>query len=106
MSGEQNATVAPADHVPGALPLNGRAVSRYRLVSRLFARGPVKETVATRICFDVRSEDVWSHLLFYEEVPGRAPFPLRALLPRPVRTEGVKTRVGATVRCAYSGGHW
>ncbi len=105
MSGEQNATVAPADHVPGALPLNGRAVSRYRLVSRLFARGPVKETVATRICFDVRSEDVWSHLLFYEEVPGRAPFPLRALLPRPVRTEGVKTRVGATVRCAYSGGH-
>ena len=66
---------------------------------------PLKEAVATRIRFDASSEAVWNHLLFYEEVPGHPPFPLRVLLPRPVRTEGVKTRVGATVRCAYSGGH-
>ena len=42
--------------------------------------------------------------MFYEEVPGRPAFLLRALLPYPVRTEGDKTRVGATVRCAYRGG--
>jgi hypothetical protein len=102
---DQNATVAPANPVLGALPINKPAVSRYRLVSGLLARGPIEEAVATRIRLDARSEDIWSHLLFYEEVPGRAPFPLRALLPHPVRTEGVKTRVGATVRCTYSGGH-
>ena len=42
--------------------------------------------------------------MFYEEVPGRPAFLLRALLPYPVRTEGDKTRVGATVRCAYREG--
>ena len=102
---DQNATVAPANPVLKALPLNEPAVSRYRLVSRLFARSPLKETVATRIRLDGSSETVWNHLLFYEEVPGRPPFPLRMLLPHPVRTEGIKTRVGATVRCVYSGGH-
>ena len=102
---DQNATVAPANPVLKPLPLNKPAVSRYRLVTRLFARSPFKEAAATRIRLDARSEAVWNHLLFYEEVPGRPPFPLRMLLPHPVRTEGVKTRVGATVRCAYSGGH-
>ncbi len=102
---DQNATVAPANPVLKALPLNKPAVSRYRLVSRLFARSPIKEAVGTRIRLGARSEAVWNHLLFYEEVPGRPPFPLRMLLPHPVRTEGMKTRVGAMVRCVYSGGH-
>ena len=102
---DQNRTVAPANPMPKALLLTEPVALRYHLVSRLFARSPLEEGVATRIRLDARSEDIWSHLLFYEEVPGRAPFPLRALLPHPIRTEGVKTRVGATVRCAYSRGH-
>ncbi|MGB9067421.1 MAG: hypothetical protein WCC21_02525 [Candidatus Acidiferrales bacterium] len=101
---DQSTTVAPAYSVVRALPLNKPAASRYRLVSRFFARSPVKEAVATRIRLDGNPETVWNHLLFYEEVPGRAPFPLRALLPRPVRAEGVKTRVGTRVCCAYSRG--
>lgn len=47
---------------------------------------------------------VWNRILFYEEVPERPPLLLRTLLPAPVRTEGGKTRVGATIRCTYRGG--
>lgn len=42
--------------------------------------------------------------MLYEEVPRRPPFPLRALLPHPVRTVGDKARVGGTVRCVYQAG--
>jgi hypothetical protein len=70
----------------------------------LFARKAVKEAVATRLHFNCSPEEVWDHILFYEEVPGRPAFLLRALLPDPVRCEGDKGRVGATVRCAYREG--
>ena len=73
-------------------------------MSWLFARKAVNEAVATRVRFNGSPEEVWDHIMFYEEVPGRPAFLLRALLPYPVRTEGDKTRVGATVRCAYRGG--
>ncbi|MGA7916763.1 MAG: hypothetical protein WCA00_16130 [Candidatus Acidiferrales bacterium] len=102
---DQKTTPAPTIPVLRTPPLNKPGVSGYRLVSRLFARRPLKEAVATRIRLDGNPETVWNHLLFYEEVPGRPPFPLQVLLPHPVRTEGVKTRVGATVRCTYRGGH-
>lgn len=75
-----------------------------RLLSWLCARNGVNEAVATRISFDCSPEEVWNHLLFYEEVPGRPAFLLRTMLPCPVRTEGDKTRVGATVLCTYRGG--
>jgi hypothetical protein len=75
-----------------------------RLLSWLFGRKGVNEAVATRVRFDRSPEEVWNHLLFYEEVSGRPAFLLRTMLPYPVRTEGDKTRVGATVRCAYRGG--
>ncbi len=74
------------------------------VVSWLFARKGMKEVVATRLRFNCSPEEVWDHMMFYEEVPGRPAFPLRALLPYPVRSEGDKSRVGATVRCAYTGG--
>jgi len=77
----------------------------YRLVSRLFARDSVGESVITRTRFDSSPKTVWNHILFFEEVPGRAPFLLRTLLPIPVRTEGRKDCVGAMVRCEYTGGH-
>jgi hypothetical protein len=73
-------------------------------VSWLFAGKAVNETIATRVHFNASPEAVWNHIMLYEEVPGQPPFLLRALLPHPVRTEGDKTRVGATVRCAYSEG--
>ncbi len=80
------------------------AATWYGAISPLFARKAVSETVATQICFNGRPEHVWNHLLFYEEVPGPPPLLLRALLPHPVRTEGVKNRVGSSVRCVYRGG--
>ncbi len=76
----------------------------YRPVSWLFAHEGVSESVATRVHFDASAEAVWNRIMFYEEVPGRAPFFLRVLLPRPIRTEGDKTRIGTKVRCVYKGG--
>ncbi len=90
--------------MPGAeYPKNHKEVW-YRLVSWLFAHEAVSEAVVTRVHFNASPEAVWNRIMFYEEVPGRPPFLLRALLPRPVRTEGDKTRVGATVRCVYRKG--
>ncbi len=48
---------------------------------------------------------MWHGLLFYEEVPHRPLWFLRVFLPRPICTDGEKTRVGAIVRCTYDGGH-
>lgn len=94
-----------AEPMPTTLRLRKYAAGGYRLLGWLFARKAVSEAVATRVHFNASPEAVWNHIMFYEEVPGRPPFLLRALLPHPVRTEGDKTLVGATVRCAYKGGH-
>jgi Polyketide cyclase / dehydrase and lipid transport len=77
----------------------------YRLVSSLFARGAVSEAIATQAHIDASPERVWSCIMFYEEVPGRLPFLLRALFPCPVRAEGGKTDVGARVQCTYRRGN-
>jgi hypothetical protein len=90
--------------VAGAAPAAPRARGWFRLLGRLFSREAVRESVATRARFDSAAEAVWDRMMFYEEIPGRPPFLLRAFLPCPVRTEGDKTRVGATVRCIYRGG--
>jgi hypothetical protein len=74
------------------------------VVSWLFARGGTCEVVATRARVAGRPEQIWDRLMFYEDVPGRPAFPLRALLPAPVRTDGDKSHVGSTVRCAYTDG--
>jgi hypothetical protein len=80
------------------------AATWYGLVSWVFARDGVVEAVATRVHLSASPEMVWNHLMLYEEVPGLAPWLLRALLPQAVRTEGDKTRVGAMVRCTYKKG--
>jgi len=90
--------------VPPALWLNNPSRQRYRLATRLFAHRAVGEVVATRVHFNASREAIWNHIMFYEEVPGRPPFLLRTLLPHAVRTEGDKTRVGATVLCTYHSG--
>lgn len=104
MFSDQNAEVQLTAPMPTTLWLRKRTAGLYRLVSWLFARKAVSEAVATWVRFNASPEAVWNHIMLYEEVPGRAPFLLRALLPHPVRTEGAKTRVGATVRCVYKGG--
>lgn len=104
MSTGRNAEMQVSDLMPTVLQLKKKAAGRYRVVSWLFAREAVKESVATRVHFETGPEAVWNELMFYEEVPGRAPLLLRALLAEPERTEGDKRRVGAAVRCVYSGG--
>ena len=80
----------------------GKGVERWpRFLSALFAGVGVSETVVTRVEMDAGPEKVWQGILFYEEVPGRAPWLLRTFMPCPVRTEGGKGEVGATVLCTY-----
>jgi hypothetical protein len=93
-----------AEPIPTTLRPKKHAARWYRVVSWLFARKAVSETVATQVHFNASPEAVWNHIMLYEEVPGQPPFLLRVLLPHPVRTEGNKTRLGATVRCTYRGG--
>jgi hypothetical protein len=77
----------------------------FRLMSAVFGGGSVKETVISTVRLDADPASVWNRLMFYEEVPRRPAWLLRVLLPRPVRTEGDKQRIGAIVRCVYTGGH-
>ena len=72
---------------------------------RLFPRSETVEAVQTRVHFDDVPDAVWKRMLFYEEVQGRPGLLLRAFLPAPVRTEGDKTRVGATIECTYDEGY-
>jgi hypothetical protein len=83
-------------------------VSLRYLASRvglLFPRNARSEAVETALHLDATPEAVWQGILFYEEVPRRPLWFLRVFLPRPIRTDGEKTRVGAIVRCTYDGGH-
>jgi hypothetical protein len=47
---------------------------------------------------------VWQQILTYEDVPAPPPLLLRVLLPHPVRTEGDKSCIGASIQCIYKGG--
>lgn len=83
-------------------------VSLRNLASRvglLFPRNARSEAVETPLHLRATPEEVWQRILFYEEVPRRPLWFLRIFLPRPIRTEGEKTQVGAIVRCTYDGGH-
>jgi hypothetical protein len=77
------------------------------ILSRYFGsttREATTEYVATSLYFPADPDRVWEGLLFYEEVPGRPPFPLSVFLPDPIRTEGGKGSVGAVIRCHYRDG--
>jgi hypothetical protein len=74
------------------------------LLTRWFAGAVVSESVVTRIHLDAGVQTTWNVMMFYEQVPGRPPMLLRAVVPCPVRTEGSKGSVGATVKCIYEGG--
>lgn len=74
-------------------------------VGRVFPRNATTEGVRTTVHFEAPPEEVWRSMLFYEEVPYRPMRLLRLFLPTPIRTDGAKTCVGATIRCTYDGGY-
>jgi len=65
----------------------------------------VADRVVTHLRLAASSAAVWQTLMFYEDVP-RAPWSIfRFLLPRPLRSEGDKSRVGNVVHCFYEDGY-
>lgn len=69
------------------------------------AQARQSDSVVTRMKFAASPERVWRALIFYEQIEEPPPLRLRLLLPRPIGTEGAKSRVGDDVRCLYEGGH-
>jgi hypothetical protein len=63
------------------------------------------ESILTRMTFDASPTQVWTGLVFYEELGGRPPLHLRLLLPVPIRTDGHVSEVGDEATCVYEGGH-
>ena len=63
------------------------------------------ESILTRMTFDASPAQVWTGLVFYEELGGRPPLHLRLLLPVPIRTDGRVSEVGDEATCVYEGGH-
>ena len=82
-------------YTPASLP---------EILGRLFAGAAVDAEVATRMTFDAGPEAIWHGIMFYEEVPGRPPFPLSIFMPTPVLTRGTKSHAGAIVECMYTSG--
>ncbi len=64
----------------------------------------VLDSVSTTLRIPASPETIWQNMMTYEEVPGRPPFPLRALIPVPLGSKGDKSRVGADIQCRYKGG--
>ena len=88
------------------LELNRAAQARPAAIARARrATAQSSTSVVTRMVFAAPPEQVWSGLLFYEELLQRPPLHLRLLLPVPLHTEGIKSRVGDRVKCLYEGGH-
>jgi hypothetical protein len=105
MISSRKAEMQAAKPMPATLRPRKRAATRpYRVLSWLFSGQAATEAIETRAHVDAGPEAVWNRIMFYEEVPGRPPFLLRALLPRPVRTEGSKTDAGAIIQCSYRQG--
>lgn len=62
------------------------------------------DTVVTRVVFPFPAEQIWDGMMFYEEIIGAPPIPLRWVIPRAIKTEGPKSRVGDQVKCHYEEG--
>lgn len=80
---------------------------RHRLLWRVaswFCGRKRIEQVHTLQHLEAAPERCWSAVVFYEEIPLRAPWLLRLLLPAPLRTAGAKSQPGALVECVYDGG--
>jgi hypothetical protein len=72
----------------------------------LRVRGEVEPiSVATAIRCSAPPDRVWNALVFYEQIDRRPPWPLRVLLPVPVRAEGARSAEGDETRCVYEHGY-
>lgn len=76
----------------------------YRFVAKWFGGEGVEETVETSVWMAGAPRRVWDCLMTYEEIPVKAPWLLRWLLPEPIGTSGDKTRPGEEVPCTYAEG--
>ena len=65
----------------------------------------VSDCVVTHLRLAASSGAVWQTLMFYEDVPRASWSIFRFLLPRPLRSEGDKSRVGNVVHCFYEDGY-
>lgn len=65
----------------------------------------VADRVVTHLHLAASSEAVWRTLMFYEDVPRASWSIFRFLLPRPLRSEGDKSKVGSIVHCFYEDGY-
>jgi hypothetical protein len=71
-------------------------------------RFPPEATVAevsTSSTLTSSPEQAWKAMVFYEQVRHAPPWLLTLALPRPVRSEGSKAKVGNLVRCLYQKGY-
>ena len=101
-SGSDDISVPSASSaLPRPQPPRERWFSR---VGRLFSRDVAADVVTTSVRFHASPETLWQRILTYEDVPASPPLLLRILLPHPVRTEGDKSCVGASIQCTYKGG--
>ena len=62
-------------------------------------------SVITYQDFSASTEAVWEALMFYEEIEESLPLVLRALLPKPIGSEGCKSEIGSEIKCRYVNGH-
>jgi len=63
------------------------------------------ESILTRMTFAASPPQVWTGLVFYEELGTRPPWHLRLLLRVPIQTEGKVSEVGGEAMCLYEDGH-
>jgi len=101
VTARRNAEAGVTSPMPAGRPMT---IPWHRRILELFARAPIAESVTTRVHIDTEPDLVWRRILFYEDVPRGAPFPLRVVLPCPLRTDGDKTTTGSRVYCVYSRG--
>src|SRR5207245_2048725 len=81
------------------LPFGAGAVENHWPVE------PVVAEVRTGLTFRASLGKAWDGILFYEQVEHEPPWLLTLALPRPVRAEGSKAKVGDVQRCIYENGH-
>ncbi len=70
-----------------------------------FPRRKVVATVRTELTVAATPDEAWRALTFYEDVRHEPPLLLKLALPKPIRSEGRKQRVGDKLHCVYDRGH-
>ena len=75
-----------------------------QFVEDRFPRRTEIATVQTELHMHATPHQAWDAVMFYEEVEHDPPLLLQLALPKPIRSQGSKDRVGQIVRCQYDRG--